>query len=243
MPAQPAFSESSDPAPDLPTMARHIAQMQAQLLRLDALGERLARIAGFPARELMLGAEPADRANATPVQGTLEPSLNELALRFEQVLGTLRERRESWGALESLFSLDNLRRKLLPTMSPVEASRYSANYGWRIDPFTNERAFHDGIDIIAEEGTPIVAAAGGIVVYSDFHPQYGNMIEIDHGNSLVSRYAHASRRVVHTGDVVAKGAKIGEIGRTGRATGPHLHFEVRQDGVPRNPAQFFRLRG
>ena len=82
-----------------------------------------------------------------------------------------------------------------------------------------------------------------MVVYSDFHPQYGNMIEIDHGNDLISRYAHASKRLVKVGDVVLRGAKIAEVGRTGRATGTHLHFEVRQRGAPQNPAQFLRLPG
>jgi murein DD-endopeptidase MepM/ murein hydrolase activator NlpD len=96
---------------------------------------------------------------------------------------------------------------------------------------------------MAEQGTPIVAAAGGVVVYSDFHPQYGNMIEIDHGNNLITRYAHASTRLVKAGDVVLRGAKIAEVGKTGRATGTHLHFEVRQRGAPQNPTQFLRLPG
>ncbi|HSQ02736.1 MAG TPA: M23 family metallopeptidase [Burkholderiales bacterium] len=237
------MTAESQPATDLHIMARHIAQLQAQLLRLDMLADRLARLAGFPAQELMFGTEPTGGPQTVSARAALTPSLDELTNQFDEIVARLRERSESWGALESLFSLDNLRRKLLPTMSPATSMGYSANYGWRIDPFTHERAFHEGIDIMAEEGTPIVAAAGGVVVYSDFHPQYGNMIEIDHGNSLVSRYAHASKRIVHVGDVVAKGAKIGEIGSTGRATGAHLHFEVRQDGAPRNPAAFLRLRG
>jgi murein DD-endopeptidase MepM/ murein hydrolase activator NlpD len=96
---------------------------------------------------------------------------------------------------------------------------------------------------MADLGTAIHAAAGGVVVYSDLHPQYGNMVEIDHGNDLVSRYAHTSKVFVKTGDVVLSGAKIAEVGRTGRATGTHLHFEVRHRGVPQNPTQFLRLPG
>ena len=80
-----------------------------------------------------------------------------------------------------------------------------------------------------------------VVVFSDVHPQYGNMIEIDHGNDLITRYAHASKRLVKVGDVVLRGVKIGEVGKTGRATGTHLHFEVRQRGAPVNPTQFLRL--
>ena len=84
-------------------------------------------------------------------------------------------------------------------MLPVQGGWYSSNFGWRIDPFNGQRAFHDGIDVIAEQGTPVHAAAGGVVVYSEFHPQYGNMIEIDHGNDLITRYAHASQRLVKVG--------------------------------------------
>ena len=96
---------------------------------------------------------------------------------------------------------------------------------------------------MAEEGTPILAAAGGVVVFAAFHPQYGNMIEIDHGNDLVTRYAHASKLLVKVGDVVLRGSKIAEVGNTGRSTGTHLHFEVRHRGAAQNPARFLRLPG
>jgi murein DD-endopeptidase MepM/ murein hydrolase activator NlpD len=96
---------------------------------------------------------------------------------------------------------------------------------------------------MAETGTAAHAAAGGMVIYSDFHPQYGNMIEIDHGNGLITRYAHLSKRMVKNGDVVLSGGMVGAVGTTGRSTGPHLHFEVRQNGAPLNPVQFLRLPG
>ena len=96
---------------------------------------------------------------------------------------------------------------------------------------------------MAEEGTVIHAAAGGVVVYADVHPQYGNMVEIDHGNDLVTRYAHASKLLVKVGDVVLRGSKIAKVGSTGRSTGTHLHFEVRYRGVAQNPARFLRMPG
>jgi murein DD-endopeptidase MepM/ murein hydrolase activator NlpD len=99
---------------------------------------------------------------------------------------------------------------------------------------------HEGIDFIAETGTPIVAAAAGIVVTSEFHPQYGNVIEIDHGNDLLTRYAHASKLLVKHGAIVKRGQKIAEVGSTGRSTGPHLHFEVRYKGAAQNPSRFLR---
>jgi murein DD-endopeptidase MepM/ murein hydrolase activator NlpD len=99
------------------------------------------------------------------------------------------------------------------------------------------------MDFMAAEGTAITSAAGGVVVYSGLHPQYGNMIEIDHGNGLVTRYAHASKLIAKVGDVVLRGQKISEVGNTGRSTGTHLHFEVRQWGAPQNPARFLQVPG
>ena len=157
-------------------------------------------------------------------------SLGDFARQLDFLTRQVDDRGDKLGVLESLFTLDSAKKKLIPTMLPVEGGWYSSNYGWRIDPFTGQRAFHEGIDFMAEQGTPILAAAGGVVVYSEFHPQYGNMIEIDHGNDLVSRYAHASVRMVKIGDVVLRGAKIAEVGRTGRATGTHLHLRFGSAG-------------
>ena len=103
-------------------------------------------------------------------------------------------------------------------------------------------ALHTGLDFPAPTGTPIAAAAGGVVLTAEFHPQYGQMIELDHGNQLVTRYAHASRMLVKPGDLVKRGQKIAEVGSTGRSTGPHLHFEVLVDGVHQNPARFLKLK-
>ncbi|MFN3630730.1 MAG: M23 family metallopeptidase, partial [Casimicrobiaceae bacterium] len=112
------------------------------------------------------------------------------------------------------------------------------NYGYRIDPFTGHQSFHEGIDFAAETGTPIVAAASGKVISAEQHPAYGKFIDIDHGNGLVTRYAHASELLVKEGDLVVRGQTIARVGSTGRSTGPHLHFEVRLNGAPQNPARF-----
>jgi murein DD-endopeptidase MepM/ murein hydrolase activator NlpD len=227
---------------NLNAMAVRLGQMQAQLLRLDTLGERLAKLAGFKPQELVFN-EPPGRGGAVSSLPSQDLSLGDFTRQLDVLTRQVDDRGDKLGILESLFTLDSAKKKLIPTMLPVEGGWYSSNYGWRIDPFTGQRAFHEGIDVIAEQGTTIRAAAGGVVVYSEFHPQYGNMVEIDHGNDLISRYAHASKRAVKVGDVVLRGAKIGEVGRTGRATGTHLHFEVRQRGAPANPAQFLRLPG
>ena len=227
---------------NLNAMAVKLGQMQAQLLRLDTLGERLAKLAGFKPQDLAFSDLPG-RGGAVSSLPSQDLSLSDFSRQLDLLTRQVDDRGDKLGILESLFTFDSAKKKLIPTMLPVEGGWYSSNYGWRIDPFTGQRAYHEGIDFMAEQGTPIFAAAGGVVVYSDLHPQYGNMVEIDHGNDLISRYAHASRRLVKVGDVVLRGTKIAEVGRTGRATGTHLHFEVRQKGAPVNPTQFLRLPG
>ncbi len=226
---------------DLGQIATRVSQMQSQLLRLDMLSDRLTRMAGFRTDDLMGGDDAAyTRFDALPPPVmTLAGLMRQMDVLFRQ----LDDRRDALGALESLFALDDVRRKLLPTTLPLADGAHSSDFGWRTDPFTGERAYHEGIDFTADHGAPILAAAGGVVVYSDFHPQYGNMLEIDHGDGLVTRYAHAAKRLIRVGDVVTRGTQIGEVGSSGRSTGNHLHFEVRRNGAPLNPAQFLRLRG
>lgn len=226
----------------LNAMAVKLGQMQAQLLRLDTVGERLAKLAGFRPQDLMFGEAPG-RGGARSSIPSHDLSLGDFTDQLDRLTRQLDDRGDKLGILESRFRRDSARKKLIPTMLPVEGGWYSSNYGWRIDPFTGQHAFHEGIDFMARYGSPIRAAAGGVVVYSALHPQYGNMIEIDHGNGLVTRYAHASKRLVKVGDVVVRGEKIGEVGKTGRATGTHMHFEVRRGGAPQNPAEFLRLPG
>ena len=127
---------------------------------------------------------------------------------------------------------------MVPTQQPVAVGILGSVFGWRIDPFTGVSALHTGLDFQAEKGTPILAAAGGVVVVDEFHPAYGNMIEIDHGNNLVTRYAHASKTFVKKGDLIKRGRIIAEVGSTGRSTGAHLHFEVLVQGIPQDPQKF-----
>ena len=150
------------------------------------------------------------------------------------------ERSDQLGVLEALLVADSANRKFLPTLAPIVDGWFSSNFGYRIDPFTGLQSFHEGIDFPTNIGTPIVAAASGKVVYAGWHPQYGKMVDIDHGNGLVSRYAHASQVFVNEGDLVVRGQRVAAVGSTGRSTGPHLHFEVRLNGVPQNPARFLQ---
>ncbi len=227
---------------NLSAMAVKLGEMQAQLLRLDTVGERLAKLAGFKPQDLMFGERPG-RGGAVSTLPSQDLSLGDFTEQLELLTRQVDDRSDKLGILDSLFAVDSAKKKLIPTMLPVEGGWYSSNYGWRIDPFTGQRAFHEGIDVMAETGTPIYAAAGGVVIFSGTHPQYGKMIEIDHGNGLITRYAHASKRLVKVGDLVVRGVQIGKVGKTGRATGSHLHFEVRRRGASVNPKRFLRLPG
>ncbi|MBK6601661.1 MAG: M23 family metallopeptidase [Betaproteobacteria bacterium] len=226
----------------LTAMAIRMGELQAQMLRLDGLGERLARLAGLKPQDM-----PAMQPGRVPGRGGAESSLPSRQVsvdEFAELLGKLArqvdQRTDQLGVLEALLVQDSANRKFLPTLLPILDGWHSSNFGYRIDPFTGTQSFHEGIDFPAETGTPIFAAASGKVVEAGFHPQYGKVIEIDHGNGLLSRYAHASQVLVQDSELVVRGQRIGAVGSTGRSTGPHLHFEVRLNGVPQNPARFLQ---
>ena len=126
---------------------------------------------------------------------------------------------------------------MVPNSKPIDAP-VGSGFGFRTDPFTGRAALHTGLDFSADPGTPILAAAGGMVVSVEVHPQYGNLLEIEHGNGLTTRYAHAQRILAKTGDLVKRGQPVALVGTTGRSTGPHLHFEVLVDGVMQDPSKF-----
>jgi murein DD-endopeptidase MepM/ murein hydrolase activator NlpD len=224
----------------LNAMAVRLGELQAQMQRLDGLGERLAKTAGLKPQEL-----PSFTPGTPPGRGGAESSLparnlsvEEFGALVDRLAGQMETRSDQLGVLEALLVQDSVNRKFLPSLAPIVDGWHSSNFGYRIDPFSGQQSFHEGIDFPAEVGTPIVAAASGKVVYSDWHPQYGRVLEIDHGNGLVSRYAHASQLSAKVGDLVLRGQRVGAVGTTGRSTGPHLHFEVRLNGAPQNPARF-----
>lgn len=222
---------------NLNAMAVKLGEMEAQLTRLDALGERVSHLAGFNPQEFRFWQAPGLGGAAPTLMPPQNLSLAEFRDKVFDVSQEVESRTDALGVLEAQLFDQAVKKRLLPTMAPVSAP-ISAGYGKRIDPFTGQIAMHEGIDFLADVGTPVLAAAAGVVVYAGYHPQYGNMVDIDHGNDLITRYAHMSKLYVKDGDLVARGRKIGLSGSTGRSTGPHLHFEVRYKGVAQNPARF-----
>lgn len=223
---------------NLNSMAMKLGEMQAQLTRLDAVGERLGALAGIKPQEFRVADAPG-LGGAAPTQ--LPPqnlSLGEFSEKLLTLARQVESRNDMLGVLEAQLFEQAVKKKMIPTMMPVKAPYNASSFGRRIDPFNGQWAMHEGIDFIADYGAPIVAAASGVVIFAGFHPQYGYMVDIDHGNDLVTRYAHTSKIMVREGDLVQRGRKIAEVGTTGRSTGPHLHFEVRFRGAAQNPTKF-----
>lgn len=240
-----ALAAANDPASkdrylkeNLAAMATKLGEMQAQLIRLDALGERVQGLAGVKPEEFNFkDAPPRGGAESTTLPSHAL-SMSEFQSALEAMSKDIEHRSDFMNVVETKLMGFQIQSKLLPTIQPVNVAYIASSFGWRLDPFTGRNTFHEGIDFPASTGTPIVAAAGGVVIAAEYHPQFGNMIEIDHGGDLITRYAHTSKVYVKLGDIVKRGQHIADIGSTGRSTGAHLHFEVRIKDVPQNPAKF-----
>jgi murein DD-endopeptidase MepM/ murein hydrolase activator NlpD len=208
---------------NLNAMAVKLGEMQAQLTRLDALGERLSSAAGV--RDIRFSEAPGMGGAAPTLMPPQNLSLADFSEKLMSLSRQVETRNDMLGVLEAQLFEEAVKKKRLPTMRPVAGPFNASAFGRRVDPFTGQWAMHEGIDFLADLGSPIAAAADGVVVFAGFHPQYGYMVDIDHGNDLVTRYAHCSKL-------------FGEVGSTGRSTGPHLHFEVRFRGTAQNPSKF-----
>lgn len=162
----------------------------------------------------------------------------ELSLRSDRLLAALRRIEPEAQAMVETVAEWQRRQDALPTLLPVRGSVLTSNFGWRRAPFTRQWKFHAGVDIAAPPGTPVYAAGAGVVRTVDWHGGYGRLLEIDHGDGLMSRYAHNRSILVKEGQRVAKGELVSTIGMTGLTTGPHLHLEIHVDGVAVDPLAF-----
>lgn len=218
---------------NIDAMARKLGEMQAKLAQLESLGERVSGLAGINPEEIKVlpgrgGALISGRSF----------NLEELQSLVASLDGQTGRSMDFLTAVESRLFDQKMKALMQPSQKPVDGIKAGSVFGWRIDPFAGASALHSGLDFPASVGTPILAAAGGVVVTQEYHSAYGNMVEVDHGGNLVTRYAHASKVMVKKGDLVKRGQKIAEIGSTGRSTGPHLHFEVLVQGIQQDPQKF-----
>lgn len=218
---------------NLDVLARKLGEVQGKLSQLESLGERVSGLAGISPSE----------ARAKPGQGGFHiagPALSadEIQRTLDDLTRLTDQRTDLLTVVESRLFDQRMRDLMVPTQMPVPGGMLGSGFGWRVDPITSHSALHTGLDFQAPNGTLIQAAAGGMVVTQEYHPEYGNMVEVDHGNNLVTRYAHASEVFVKKGDLVKRGQKIAAVGTTGRSTGSHLHFEVLVQGIPQDPQKF-----
>ncbi|WP_296509214.1 M23 family metallopeptidase [Rhodoferax sp.] len=218
---------------NIEVLAKRLGEMQAKMLQLESLGERVSGLAGINPADITV---PPGRGGL--MVGGRDLSMEELDATLAALDAAAAQNADVMTVIESRLFEQKIKKMMVPTQIPVPDANLGSSFGWRIDPITGRSALHTGLDFPAANGTPIYAAAGGVVVTQEFHPQYGNMLEVDHGNDLITRYAHASKVSVKKGDLIKRGQRIAEVGSTGRSTGSHLHFEVLVQGIPQDPQKF-----
>jgi len=223
-------------------LAAKVGDLQARLIAMESLSQRVAEAAGvsYTDPEIHAGLEQSaidTDAYADPLllQSWTAESLGRELDGLERELASGRERLH---LLDAVLTRRTGLKESLPSLQPVDHPYLSSSYGWRRHPITGRHTMHEGLDFAAPRGTPIFAASAGVVTEARYVTGYGKMVEINHGNGLVTRYAHASSISVKLGELVSKGQQIGRVGSTGRATGAHLHFEVRVAGHPLDPTLF-----
>jgi murein DD-endopeptidase MepM/ murein hydrolase activator NlpD len=233
-PPPPAVLAAAPPAA-LPFTLEQLGALSGRLFTLESLAAQLSRRIGVlqkeeaPTRGRPAGSGgPLLAPRPAPVEPADLGALDDQLARIERQIAQVSD----------AAALRNLELMRLPTRLPIEGAELVSAFGNRQDPLAHRHAFHAGLDFAAEQGTTIRSAAGGTVAFAGFRPDFGWLVEIEHGNGLRTRYAHASRLLVQAGAIVGPGTAIARVGSTGRSTGPHLHFEVLRQGGPVDPRRY-----
>ncbi|MGD8874265.1 MAG: M23 family metallopeptidase [Gammaproteobacteria bacterium] len=222
---------------DLDALALRLGQMQAQMLRLNALGTRLVSQGNLDRDEFDFDAEPAVGGPGSAIS-TASVTYPDFLTMLDELEAGINDREQKLSILETLLMSRSLSERVMPSGRPVEDGWLSSNYGKRNDPFTGKQEFHKGLDFAGKKGSEVIVVGDGVVTWAGKRSGYGNMIEVSHGNGYVTRYGHNQKHLVKVGDTVRKGQQIAQMGSTGRSTGPHVHFEVMRDGKTVNPAKY-----
>ncbi len=225
---------------NLNALSVRLGQLSAHVIRLDALGDRLTRMAGLDEGEFNFDALPAQGGPEIAAGAVESETLPELMSSLDTLATQIDDREQQLVVLENLLMNRNLQDRVVPAGRPITKGWLSSYFGVRTDPFTGKRARHYGLDFAGAMGSDVVATGAGVVTYAGPRYGYGRMVEINHGNGFVTRYAHAKELLVTVGDVVKKGQVIAHMGSSGRSTGPHVHFEVLRNGKVVNPLQYIR---
>lgn len=227
---------------ELSAMTIKMGELQGQLMRLEAFGQRLVATTDMAEDEFLFSEPlplggPESNVNQWPVV-TEHNLLNEL----DQMLAQLNDRQKQLNLLESVMVNHHIEDARFIAGRPLSSGWLASQYGIRRDPFNGNPTMHRGIDYAAPVGTPVTVTGAGIVTFAGRRSGFGNMVEVDHGVGLRTRYAHLHNYAVAVGDVVTRGEVIGQVGQTGRATGPHVHYEVLQNGRHLNPVEYVTRR-
>lgn len=219
-------------------LAVRLGQLNAHVLRIDALGKRLTELADIDHREFNFDREPATGGPEDELAGSAAAQIPDVTAMFDDLERRLDLRSAQLAALENLMITRRLSEAIRPEGRPVRDGYISSYFGERQDPFTGHETLHKGLDFAGEAGSEVLAVGAGIVTWSGLREGYGWLVEVTHGNGLVTRYAHNARNLVNVGDTVSRGQRLALMGSTGRSTGPHVHFEVLRNGQPVDPLRY-----
>ncbi len=239
---QEKLKESSRVAQEnMNALAQRLGLMQAHVIRLDALGQRLTRMAKLDKGEFNFESLPAQGG---PVDNSAleQISVPDFLSSLEELSVQLEDRSKQLAVLETMIMSRNLQAEVLPTGRPVERGWMSSFFGMRTDPFTGRREHHKGVDFAGKAGSDVIAVAAGVVTWAGKRYGYGELVEVNHGNGYSTRYGHNDKVLVKVGQAVKKSQRLALMGSTGRSTGPHVHFEVLLNGKTVNPERYV-LRG
>ncbi|MCB1857056.1 MAG: M23 family metallopeptidase [Gammaproteobacteria bacterium] len=224
----------------LDALALRLGAMQSELYRLEALGAELAKAGDLNLDEFNFSeTPPRGGLSQTPVESTL--GYAELAAEIDRLSSSLDDRAHKLTLMRGMILDGRVLEELTPQGKPVKKGWISSSYGYRTDPFTGKKSFHHGIDIAGKRDSDVLAVASGVVTEAGRKSGYGYLVEITHADGLVTRYGHNSKIFVETGDFVTKGDVIGQMGSTGRSTGPHVHFEIARNGKTINPLEYLPM--
>jgi len=218
-------------------IAMRLGEMNAHVIRLDALGRRLTEMADIDSREFNFDVDPPSGGPENDGEGVSAqiPDLTKMLTQLEQRVNL---RDSQLAALENVILARELKEEIHPEGRPVTRGFVSSYFGERADPFDGREAFHKGVDFAGAVGDKVVAVAEGVVTWAGERSGFGKLIEINHGDGYITRYAHNQRTLVAVGQMVKRGEAVALMGSTGRSTGPHVHFEVLRNGRQVNPLSF-----
>lgn len=223
----------------LNSLTGRVSLLQSHVMRLDALGSRLAEMAQVDDIEFGIEHPPGLGGPHNLLDGGAQGLPDyDILVSLNRLERALEDRQDKLSAMESMLMGRSLHDQTRPQGNPVKGGWFSSLFGYRTDPISGRKEFHLGVDLAGRTGMPVSSIASGIVTWSGPNQGYGNLVEINHGNGYITRYAHNKENLVNVGERVEKGQMIAIMGSTGRSTGTHVHFEVLKNGQHINPRNY-----